>query len=128
VLKLEPRPGDTFLERDGLGSDEVLVDVVQLLVRLARVLERRLDKVGLRQVEVDVRRRVDKERVEALAGPLEAEGRRAKATLVSGCACRADHGRRRGAGRTSIVCSIALGNDLSVHIGMLFSGGSWLDE
>ena len=27
-----------------------------------------------------------------------------------------------------MVCSIALGNDLSVHIGMLFSGGSWLDE
>ena len=70
VLKLEPRPSDALLERNRLGGDEVLVDVVQLLIRLARVLERRLDKVGLRQVEIDVCRRVDKKRVEPLAGPL----------------------------------------------------------
>lgn len=46
------------------------MNVVELLVRLAGMLERRLDKVGLRKVEIDVGRRVDEESVEALARPL----------------------------------------------------------
>lgn len=71
MLKLEAGPLDALLKRDGLVGNEVLVDVVELLVGLARVLERRLDKVGLRQVEVDVGRRVDEEGVESLSSPLQ---------------------------------------------------------
>lgn len=71
MLKLEAGPLDALLKRDGLVGDEVLVDVVELLVGLARVLERRLDKVGLRQVEVDVGGRIDEEGVESLSSPLQ---------------------------------------------------------
>ena len=73
VLKLESRPLYALVERERLVGDEVLVDVVDLLVLLAAVLERRLHKVGLRQVQVHVRRRIDKQLVEPLARPLQRE-------------------------------------------------------
>jgi hypothetical protein len=77
VFELEPRPLDALLERKRLLGNEILLDVKQLLVVLPAVLEGGLDEVGLGEVEVDVRRRVDEEGVEAFSRPLDITGREA---------------------------------------------------
>ena len=69
-LVLQAGPLDTLRKRSRALLDEVLVNLLQLAHVLTRRLERRLDVVGLREVQVDGRRRVDEQGVERFARPL----------------------------------------------------------
>lgn len=107
MFELETSPLDT-LGKGGWTVDEVALNLLELLVVLSRALESGLNKVGLREVEVDSLRRVDVEGVKGLACPLMLAG--------------------KTQGLTWMVCSIALGKFFTVHEGIDFSGGSWDDE
>jgi hypothetical protein len=79
-LKLEPRPNNTLLKGQGLVGHKVIVDLLDLLGRLATILQRALDKVGLGQVRVDTLHRLDEQRVELLPRPLRTRSTLKKCT------------------------------------------------
>lgn len=69
-LVLQPRPLDALRKCGWSLFHEVLFDLLELLVVLSTGLEGRLDKVGLREVQVDRGWRVDIERIERFSSPL----------------------------------------------------------
>ena len=60
ILKLHPRPDNALLKCQRLLRDQELMDLLDLFTRLATVLERRLDKVRLREICVDALSGLDK--------------------------------------------------------------------
>jgi len=71
VLVLQTSPHDTLLERPRTLLDQVSLNHLELFVVLTRALEGGLDVVGLREVQVDGRWRVDVQSVKGLTGPLD---------------------------------------------------------
>jgi hypothetical protein len=80
LFELHPRPNDAFLKRQRFVGHKVLVDLLHLFGRLAAVLQRALDKVGLGEVGVDALDRLDEERVKLLPRPLRTRGTLGKST------------------------------------------------
>ena len=70
ALELQTRPFNTLRESRRSLFDEVLLDLLQLIVMLTGRLERSLDKVGLREVQVDRCWRVDVKCIECFSSPL----------------------------------------------------------
>ena len=65
-----PAPLDARDARRWSLSHEVLFDLLELLVMLSTGLEGCLDKVGLREVQIDRGWRVDIQRIERFSSPL----------------------------------------------------------
>jgi hypothetical protein len=71
VLVLQTSPHDALLERPRTLLDQVSLNHLQLFVVLTRALEGGLDVVGLREIQVDGRGRVDVQSIKGLTGPLD---------------------------------------------------------
>lgn len=70
IFKLQPRPCDAFFEREWLVGHKVRNNLLHLFCLLTRVLEGRLEEVGLGEILIDRFRRPHKQCVEFLATPL----------------------------------------------------------